>query len=230
MMANRKLSARQVAKRDRILAAALKIFSEAGYSAASMDAIALEAEVSKPTLYMYFGSKEQLFESMMVTQRDVMLEPFEHPSGDMVRDLLDFAWHYADVVMSPEFLSLARLIVGEAQRFPEIGRAYQKAGPDRLLNGIIDYLEKQKSAGHLAFEDGELAAQDFWALILSAPRTKALHIPDDIPGRDEIRRYLENGLGVFLRAYSTHVARDLGQLADAIAAMKGGKRARRTDR
>lgn len=229
MMPKRKLSARQLAKQQRILSAALKVFSEAGYNAASMDAIAIEAEVSKPTLYMYFGSKEQLFESMMVAQRDLMLEPFENTSGDMVGDIVDFAWHYADVVMRPEFLSLARLIIGEAQRFPEIGRAYQKAGPDKLLNGIIAYFEAQRVQGNLAFEDGELAAQDFWALILSAPRNQALHIPDEIPSRATVRRYLENGLKVFIRAYSTRIENDLGHLAEILMVTGGGNRERKTD-
>lgn len=230
MTAKRPPTLRQVEKRHRILTAALKVFADSGYSGASMDAIAAFARVSKPTLYQYFGSKEQLFENMMMAQRDAMLEPFEHPSGDMVRDLHDFAWHYADVVMKPAFLSLARLIIGESQRFPEIGRAYQKAGPDRLLNGIIDYLQQQKAGGRLDFEDGELAAQDFWALILSAPRNRALHISDDVPQRAEIRRYLENGLRVFIKAYSRHADEDLKHLGTVLKTKKGGNRERRTDR
>ena len=229
-MLQRELTPRQMEKRQRILVAALAVFAEAGYTAASMEAIALQADVSKPTLYMYFGSKEQLFETMMVAQRDLMLEPFENASGDMLRDLIDFAWHYANVVMQPQFLSLARLIIGEAQRFPGIGRAYQRAGPDRLLKGIIAYFEKQQGKGNLVFEDGELAAQDFWALILSAPRNKALHIPDDVPGREGIRRYLENGLKTFIRAYSTHAERDLRRLSGLLRKRKGGSRVRKTHR
>ncbi len=227
-MPGRGRSARQLEKQQRILAAALKVFSESGYSLASMDAIALEAEVSKPTLYMYFGSKEKLFESMMVAGRDEMLQPFENPSGDAISDLLEFAWHYADVVMRPEFLSLARLIIGEAQRFPAIGRAYQKAGPDRLLKGIIAYFESQKIKGNLRFDDAELAAQDFWALILSAPRNKALHVPDEVPSRREIRRYLENGLRVFIKAYSADIEKHMGLLRQAISRREGGRRGRRS--
>lgn len=211
-MTEKPLSPRQQKKRARILDAALQVFSQSGYSGASMDAIAETAAVSKPTLYMYFGSKEQLFESMMLAQRDAMLEAFLDPSGNMVEDLHAFAWRYADAVMEPSMLSLARLIIGESQRFPEIGRAYQKAGPDRLLQGIIIYLEDQKQKGRLAFDDGELAAEDFWALILSAPRNKALHIPDEVPGKAAIRRHVENGLKVFLRAYATQPESDLRQL------------------
>jgi hypothetical protein len=130
----------------------------------------------------------------------------------MVADLLVFAWAYADTVMRPEMLALARLIIGEVQRFPEIGRAYQASGPDHLLRGIMRYLDGQRRAGRLEFEDAELAAQDLWGLILSAPRTQALYMPDALPDRETLRRYILNGLRVFLKAYSTQPAPDLQQL------------------
>lgn len=205
-------SNRKELKSQRILDAALEVFAQEGYAGTSMDAIALAAEVSKPTLYMYFGSKEQLFEAIMLSRRDEMLHPFEQRSSKMVDDLLAFAWNYADVVMKPQFLSLARLIIAEAQRFPAIGRAYQEAGPDRVLKGVIDYLERQRKSGHLAFEDAELAAQDLWALILSAPRNQALHMPDSIPDHAAIARYVHNGLAIFLKAYSTKPEKNIERL------------------
>ena len=216
------LSRRQqnkIERERRILEAALKVFSEMGYSGANMDAVALEAGLSKPTLYQYFQSKEALFSAMMLGERDQMLAVFEHPSDrGMVADLLEFSWDYADTVLRPDLLSLARLIIGEVQRFPEIGRAYQEVGPDRLLRGIMDYLEGQRRAGRLAFDDAELAAQDLWGLILSAPRTQALYMPDSSPSRAEIARYLHNGLRVFLKAYSTQAQTDLAELARLVGA------------
>jgi len=202
----------RLAKQRRILDAALSVFAAEGYSGTSMDAIALKAAVSKPTLYQYFGTKEQLFTEIMLAERNTMLLAFDHPGSDMVAELHHFAWHYADTVMRPEFLSLARLIIGEAQRFPEIGRAYQAAGPDRVLAGMITYLTRQRDAGKLAFDDAELAAEDLWGLILSAPRNQALHLPDRIPSRAQLARYINNGLRVFLKAYATDPARDLAQL------------------
>jgi TetR/AcrR family transcriptional regulator, mexJK operon transcriptional repressor len=202
----------RAAKERRILDAAFQVFSQAGYAGASMDAIAEQAGVSKPTLYQYVGSKDALFAAMMDSARDAMVEPFGH-AGDMVEQLHRFAWAYADTVMRPDLLGLARLVIGEAARFPHIGAAYQAAGPDRLLAAMILWLDRQRSAGRLAFEDAELAAQDLWALILSAPRTQALHRPDAVPGRAQVRRYLENGLRVFLRAYATDPQADLAALA-----------------
>ena len=202
----------RLAKQRRILDAALSVFAAEGYSGTSMDAIAAKAAVSKPTLYQYFGTKEQLFTEIMLAERNTMLLAFDHPGTDMVAELHHFAWHYADTVMRPEFLSLARLIIGEAQRFPEIGRAYQAAGPDRVLAGMITYLTRQREAGKLTFDDAELAAEDLWGLILSAPRNQALHLPDRIPTKPELARYINNGLRVFLKAYSTDPAHDLAQL------------------
>ncbi|MBL9051177.1 MAG: TetR/AcrR family transcriptional regulator [Tabrizicola sp.] len=197
-----------------ILDAALKVFAAQGYSGTTMDAVAAEAGVTKPTLYSYFPSKESLFQAMMLGKRDLMLDVFAHPSAKgMVADLLGFAWAYADTVMRPDMLSLARLIIGEVSRFPEIGRAYQASGPDHLLRGIMRYLEDQREAGRLAFDDAELAAQDLWGLILSAPRTQALYMPDAIPDRRMLERYITNGLSVFLKAYSTNPAQDQDQLA-----------------
>lgn len=209
----------RIDRERRILEAALKVFAETGYSGTTMDAVAIEAGLSKPTLYQYFESKEVLFSAMMLGERDQMLEFFQRPSGKgMVADLLGFAWDYADTVLRPNMLSLARLIIGEVQRFPEIGHAYQEVGPDRLLRGIMDYLGERRAAGELAFDDAELAAQDLWGLILSAPRTQALYMPDRLPGRSEIGRYVNNGLRVFLKAYSTKPGDDLATLDTLIRA------------
>jgi len=197
----------------RLLDAALKVFSQSGYSGASMDSVAAEAGLSKPTLYQYFPSKQALFQAMMLGKRDLMRTAFDQPSGQgMIRDLYDFAWDYADTVMRPDMLAIARLIIGEVQRFPEIGRVYQSSGPDMLLRVIMDYLIARRTDGRLKFDDAELAAQDLWGLILSAPRTQALYRPDAQPTRHQLARYIDNGLRVFLRTYSTTPDTDLAQL------------------
>ncbi|MCC6008956.1 MAG: TetR/AcrR family transcriptional regulator [Rhodobacteraceae bacterium] len=204
----------RAAREEGILRAALGVFASAGYAGASMEAIAEAAGITKPTLYQYVGSKEALFARLMGEGRDIMLAPFEgpDPGGSTVARLHAFAWAYADFVLRPEYLSLARLVIGEAQRFPGIGRVYQAAGPDRLLQGIIRFLETRRDAGDLVFDEADLAAHDLWALILSAPRTRALHEPEAPPGRQEIRRHLENGLRVFLRAYAARPDAALAEL------------------
>lgn len=50
------------ATRARIVAAAIKVFGRVGFDAAAMSEIADQADTAKGTLYLYFASKEQLFE------------------------------------------------------------------------------------------------------------------------------------------------------------------------
>ncbi|MGA7131501.1 MAG: TetR/AcrR family transcriptional regulator [Mycobacterium sp.] len=48
-------------REQQMLDAAVQMFSINGYHETSMDAIAAKAEISKPMLYLYYGSKEELF-------------------------------------------------------------------------------------------------------------------------------------------------------------------------
>ena len=200
-------------KRKRALDAALVVFSRNGYAASTMDAIASEAGLTKPTLYQYFPSKDELFKEMMLAPRQQILMAFEHSKNDChVSQMLEFSWAYATTVMRPEFLALARLVIADAHRHPELGQHYQAVGPDRVLKGLAEFMNAQASRGRLDIEDAELAAEDFWGLILSAPRNRALHVPDTRFSRDQLARYINNGITVFLKAYSTNRADDLLQL------------------
>ena len=48
-------------REQQMLDAAVQMFSVNGYHETSMDVIATEAQISKPMLYLYYGSKEELF-------------------------------------------------------------------------------------------------------------------------------------------------------------------------
>ena len=48
-------------REQQMLDAAVEMFSRNGYHETSMDAIAAEAQISKPMVYLYYGSKEELF-------------------------------------------------------------------------------------------------------------------------------------------------------------------------
>ena len=58
------------AARERLLIAALNIFTEKGYASTSVREIVEAARVTKPVLYYYFGSKEGIY-------MELMSEPFK---------------------------------------------------------------------------------------------------------------------------------------------------------
>ena len=55
-------------REQQMLDAAVKVFSENGFRDTSMDAIAAQAEISKPMLYLYYGSKEELFSACIARE------------------------------------------------------------------------------------------------------------------------------------------------------------------
>ena len=61
-------------REQQMLDAAVKVFSENGYREASMDSIAAEAEISKPMLYLYYGSKDELFSACIERESTRFIE------------------------------------------------------------------------------------------------------------------------------------------------------------
>jgi AcrR family transcriptional regulator len=93
-----------------ILDAATKVFLAKGYTKTTMDDIALEAEITKPTIYQYFETKEQLYFSLMapfIEELGKQLEEIERDVAEgryedgarLVRDL--FQNMYAAVQRFP---------------------------------------------------------------------------------------------------------------------------------
>ncbi len=202
-------------KKAKILDAAWTVFGRNGYTGASLDAVAEEAGVSKPTLYMYFGNKEGLFEALLTDASEDILGPlFESASNEtsMVQAFVNFGRTYAEIVLSERVLSLGRLVIGEATRFPEIGEKYYMAGPDKAHEGIQTWLEHLAAEGQLRIDDAELAGHDFWSLILSAPREMMQIMPNKKMEQAEIDRFIFNGLRIFLKGYSTNASADLKEL------------------
>ena len=77
-------------REQQMLDAAVQIFSVNGYHETSMDAIAAEAQISKPMLYLYYGSKEELFGACL----DRELQRFV----DEVRQTIDFTQSPKDLL------------------------------------------------------------------------------------------------------------------------------------
>ena len=191
-------------KRDQIMSGAMKVFLEEGYHGATMDAIAAAAHVSKPTLYNLVGNKEELFEQILRRATDDILLPTRRkpsPEISLEEELYEFARHYADVLLSSHMLSLHRLAVGEAQRFPRLGRLFYNAGPAKVLEGMSHYLATLGERGHLAISDPETAGHHFFGLVINPARNHLLFFGDGALSDDEIDKFIRNGLVTFLRAY-----------------------------
>src|ERR1700721_373426 len=81
------------AKRRQIMEGARAVFLASGFDGASMNDVARVAGVSKGTLYVYFESKEQLFEALIREERRQQAERLTDCSletDDVRATLMDF--------------------------------------------------------------------------------------------------------------------------------------------
>ncbi len=94
---------------DRILQKALELFSEKGYDATSVREICEAAEITKPTLYHFYGSKEGVYRAIV----EGALERFRE---DVTREL------EAGVSLRDKLVRMARAYVSAAVSQPDLAR------------------------------------------------------------------------------------------------------------
>jgi TetR/AcrR family transcriptional repressor of mexJK operon len=150
------LGPRARAKRDQILSGARRVFLRDGFAAASTDAIAAEARVSKRTLYVYYSSKEELFADVMrkltiENPQTRALETIEEMSpgseGELRRDLLELAEKIVTTMMQPDYLALLRTTIADTHRFPQLGGIFRATVPERALRSFAIFVERGRERG-----------------------------------------------------------------------------------
>jgi TetR/AcrR family transcriptional regulator, mexJK operon transcriptional repressor len=196
-------------KRQAILDAARTLFLQRGYAGTSMDDAAALAHVSKQTVYSHFADKTTLF-TEIITGGIADSESSTHPlieamprSQHLERDLRVFARAHLADVMKPELLRLRRMLIGEAERFPDLAQGWYEAGPMRSCAVFATWFKDLEGRGLLRTPDPMLAAQHFNWLILSIPLNAAMSMPIDGPlfTPRELNHYADEGVRVFLAAY-----------------------------
>jgi AcrR family transcriptional regulator len=188
--------------------AAITVFLQKGYKGASVDEIAALAGVSKQTMYKYFDDKEALFSEIVLGTIDQIGEPFyeaivslQEPE-DLERDLRELARRLVAIVMQPRLLQLRRLVIGEAARFPELGRAYYERGPGRTVAALASSFERLSERGLLRVDDASVAASGFLWMAVSVPLNEAmLRGEDDRFSPSELDSFADEGVRVFMAAY-----------------------------
>jgi AcrR family transcriptional regulator len=157
-------------------------FLARGYERASLEEIARNAKAGKMTLYRQFGSKDALFKLVAhgaisrVRERLQGSLAADGPPEQVVPDLVE-RLHLG--LTDPDYLSVLKLVIAEAERFPELGEAL--LSDDRyLLEPVIAYLGGAAEQGLLRIDDAHAAAMQLAALasgggrfLIKRPRTDA---------------------------------------------------------
>ncbi|MBW3658586.1 MAG: TetR/AcrR family transcriptional regulator [Actinobacteria bacterium] len=190
----RVLSARGQRTRTRLLEAAEEVFSDLGYHEASIVKITEAAGVAQGTFYLYFASKQDVFEQLVVDLnrrvRRAMSEGAASGGTRTERELGGFAAFFRFTAEHP---ALYRII----RQAEFVSPASLQLHYDRIAAGYVEALQAAMESGEVDAGDPEVIA---WMLmgigeivgmrwILWSGHD---HVPDDVLA--EMSRFITRGL------------------------------------
>src|SRR5471032_114573 len=159
---------RKDARPQELLAAALGQFVERGFAATRLEDVARRAGVSKGTLYLYFENKEELFKAVVrehivhaIGEAEHEVASFTGHSGELLRKVLMQWW---DQLGATELGGITKLMMAEANNFPELAQFYNEEVVDRGHNLISSVLKRGVARGEFIGIDPEVMTP-----VLTAP-------------------------------------------------------------
>jgi AcrR family transcriptional regulator len=158
-VAGRPLSSRGAKTRRRLLEAAETVFAELGYHDASIVKITESAGVGQGTFYLYFASKKEIFDELVLDLnqrvRQAMTEASSQGTTRAERELLGFTAFFHFTAEHP---ALYRIIRQAEFVSPEMLHQHY----ERLTDGYVAGLRQAMEQGEIASGDPEVLA---WALM-----------------------------------------------------------------
>jgi AcrR family transcriptional regulator len=192
------------AKRRQIMDGASEVFLAQGFDAASMGEIARKARVSKGTLYVYFESKEELFEAIAheacLGQAEAVFS-LDPEDRDVEAVLVRLGREFVKFLCRPGAMPPLRTIMSISERMPEIGRRFYESGPACGVEKLRVYLEAQIAAGTLKIQDCEVAAAQFLDSCVATILKPLLFNAADPPSDERINHVVDIAVRTFLAAY-----------------------------
>jgi AcrR family transcriptional regulator len=182
-------------RRQRILAAATALFAQNGFSATGISTIALAAGVSHGTVFLYFGSKEELFRAALVEplndaqsiflQMGVATDSPLHRIQSMVRAQVTAISGQGD------YLRLVHYVLGVRKRFPDLAEFLFDTG--RLVTErMVPIIAEGQRIGEFAPGDPRGIAWAYFSYLQGI----GLNIFDD-SGTWVWEEMIQNGLRIF---------------------------------
>jgi AcrR family transcriptional regulator len=156
-----------------VAAAALSLFLERGYDGTTMDAIAQAAGTTKASLYARFDSKEAVFSAVLegASRRTDWPVPEPPPPNldDLEGALTAIAAAGLQRALHPAMVSLSRIAVAEAGRFPELARRAQANATWVRREAVVELLQRHAASGAIVADEPEILAEHFLAMTVGMP-------------------------------------------------------------
>jgi len=148
----------RAAKRQAVLRAAARMFNERGFHDTSLEDVAASLGITKPTIYHYLGSKDQvLLECVTIGVQQLLeaCEQAESQEGKAIDQLRRFLIHYAQINMGDFGRCAVR--TGEEALSPD-SAAQLRILKRRLDTSVRKLIDDGIADGSIATSDSKLLA------------------------------------------------------------------------
>jgi TetR/AcrR family transcriptional regulator of autoinduction and epiphytic fitness len=191
---------------EEILDIAAEHFISQGFEAASIGAVAREANASKTTLYSRFPTKEDLFMAVLERRMNAIFSQVSTTlpvDGPIEKTLKDFGLSLLQFAISKDQVALLRVVSMESTRFPKLAERFYELGPMRGLAHLAQYLREQIKRKRLINENPDTMAEHLSSLLTGGPvRWSILGLRRNNLGEETQKERVDTAVKVFLRAYS----------------------------
>ena len=192
-------------KRAAIVQVATDLFAMRPFDAVTMEAVAIEAGVSKQTVYSHFSDKETLFEATVTAISDQMINALSTPAtvGQSLQSRLSKTGvAFLSVILGPNIANMMHTLPAALRGNRKLGTRFYNAGPGRTKAALAEMIASAASQGELTIDSPELAADDLLSLwVGNLPSQVAFGVAEKVSAQ-EIERRTKRGTQVFLRAYA----------------------------
>lgn len=136
-------------------------FCASGYGTSNINEIARLASVSTKTLYRLFPKKADLFTSVVshrIAQFVLSTDDNNLDAKDVRLGLIQLLTAYGRLSLSPKTVGITRLVLAEAERFPELATTFWEEAIEMTGKALVRWIERQKGFNHCIVGSAAMAA------------------------------------------------------------------------
>lgn len=178
------------------------LFLKHGYTKVSLEAIAREAHVAVRTIYVKFGGKAGLLNAVIQSRRDRFfkvrdMETDPRPFKEVIDD---FARQFQTLLLTPEAISLQRVIIAEAATNPELAQAFQDAGPGPTREMLERFFARPEIRAQLRDDLPFDALPGYLINCVNGDQMMRFLTPQLTQSKEELQRGLDDRMALFYRS------------------------------
>ncbi len=196
---------RKNARPEEIISAALEVFADRGFAATKLEEVARRAGVTKGTIYLYFENKEALFKALIrqtivpvIARGEELAKSFTGSARDLFEQLVREYWR---LVGETSLVGIPKLMMAEANNFPELARFYYEEVVTRGHRLMASVIERGINAGEFRPVNVAVATKLAMAPVMHAVIARKA-FSACMPEGFDVGKYLDTHIDLYLHGIS----------------------------